>query len=263
MLKNIKIFKKVPFECHPIIASTTTITTDLHFLAAETTTTTPIKMLTFNHIFAVLVLMFSVTSTVVVMVLGQPADLGTFGTQHHNNDLPNSVSSYSMPSSSAVTGDERMGEPFVLAFINYSYVAADDSTTTFAEEKGKYGEGRVFSVRGLLVHVTARYDEKDHTACGPHLRGTRGRELPPPKTWIALIKRGNCNFEDKVKHAWLHDAAGVIVYNDRDSSSLDKMKIAEKERKYTIIFRGIYMGDLTLSKHNKKIYSEHNKEVNS
>lgn len=181
----------------------------------------------------------SIATTVLVVIgccVGQPADLGTFGT--HHNDLPNSVSSYSMPAaSSGGSGEERMmGEPFVLAFINYSYVAADGMATTFAEEKGKYGEGRVFSVRGLLVHVTARYDDKDHTACGPHLRGTRGHDLPAPGTWIALIKRGNCNFEDKVKHAWMHKAAGVIVYNDRDSSSLDKMKIAEHEREFVYIF---------------------------
>lgn len=156
-----------------------------------------------------------------------PADLGTFGS---HNDLPNSISSFSLPA------EERMGmEPYVMAFINYTYVTADGLEMHFAEEKGKYGEGRIFNVRGLLVHVTSRYDEHDHTACTQYIKGTKGRELPAPGTWVALIKRGNCNFEDKVKHAWMHSALGVIVYNDRDAGSLDKMKITERERKCNLI----------------------------
>lgn len=154
-----------------------------------------------------------------------PADLGNFGS---HNDL-NGMSSFTLP-------DDRLAEQFVLAYVNYSYVAPDGQEVHFAEEKGKYGEGRIFNVRGLLVHVTSRYDELDHTACSPHIRGTRGRELPPPGTWVALIKRGKCNFEDKVKHAWMHKALGVIVYNDRDSSNLDKMKIIERDREYFVLW---------------------------
>lgn len=47
--------------------------------------------------------------------------------------------------------------------------------------------------------------------------------------WIALIKRGVCKFEDKVKHAYNYNAIGVIIYNDRDSQVLDKMQIVDKE----------------------------------
>lgn len=152
-----------------------------------------------------------------------PADLGNFGS---HNDL-NGISAFALPA------EERMiAEQFVTAYINYSYVATDGQEVHFAEEKGKYGEGRIFNVRGQLVHVTSRYDELDHTACSPLIKGTRGRELPAPGTWVALIKRGNCNFEDKVKNAWLNKALGVIVYNDRDSNMLDKMKITEREREY-------------------------------
>lgn len=158
------------------------------------------------------------------LAYAQPADLSTFG---NHNDLPSGISSFSLPA------EERMVmEPYVMAYINYTYVAADGLEMHFAEEKGKYGEGRIFNVRGLLVHVTSRYDDQDHTACTPHIKGTKGRELPPPGTWVALIKRGNCNFEDKVKHAWMHKALGVIVYNDRDAGTLDKMKITERERKF-------------------------------
>lgn len=52
----------------------------------------------------------------------------------------------------------------------------------------------------------------------------------PVEPWIALIKRGTCKFEDKVKHVYNYNAIGVIVYNDRDSQNLDKMQIVDKDR---------------------------------
>lgn len=202
-------------------------TTNTTAATSNSTATKPVAMLT-----AQLLLVLLLASSVVTAL---PADLGNFGS---HNDL-NGIGSFSMPA------DERIAaEQFVTAYINYSYVAqADGQEVHFAEEKAKYGEGRIFNVRGQLVHVTSRYDELDHTACSPHIKGTGGRELPPPGTWVALIKRGNCNFEDKVKHAWMHKALGVIVYNDRDTSVLDKMKITEKEREYgrAHIFSGFVM----------------------
>lgn len=163
--------------------------------------------------------------TSILMVASQPADLGTFGS---HNDLPNGISSFSLPA------EERIiSEPYVLAFINYNYTTAEGIAVQInAEERGKYGEGRIFTVQGLLVHVTSKDDENDHTACDSRLMSSTRQLLPPTdKTWIALIKRGGCNFEDKVKHAYEHRASGVIVYNDRDSNTLDKMKIVETDSK--------------------------------
>lgn len=160
-----------------------------------------------------------------ILVACQPADLGTFGS---HNDLPNGISSFSLPA------EERIiSEPYVLAFINYNYTTAEGVLVqTNAEERGKYGEGRIFSIQGLLVHVTSRDDKYDHTACDMRLVSSTGQPLPSAdKPWIALIKRGGCNFEDKVKHAYEHKAIGVIVYNDRDANTLEKMKIVETDRK--------------------------------
>lgn len=169
-------------------------------------------------------------------VTSEPADLGSFSSA---NDLQKGISSFSIPA------EERLiGEPFVLAFINYTYHASDGEDKYFSLEKGKYGEGMILNVRGELVHVTAAENKDDHTACSPHLKGTMGHALPMSGTWIALVKRGKCNFEDKVKHAYNHNALGVIVYNDRDSVNLDKMKIVEIERKYKfcwILYKYIYI----------------------
>lgn len=157
-------------------------------------------------------------------IVAEPADLGTFGS---HNDLQNGVASYGLPPDNRIPNDI-----FVLAFINYTYVNSDGKEIHFSEEKGKYGEGRVKNVIGKVVHITNYEDPTDHTACSDRIRGTNGRDLPSPETsWIALIRRGNCPFEDKVKHVYAHRAAGVIVYNDRNETILNKMKITDQTRK--------------------------------
>lgn len=153
------------------------------------------------------------------------ADLGTFGSTH--NDLQNGVASYSLPADSRIPNDI-----FVLAFINYTYVNSEGKEVHFSEEKAKYGEGRVKNVMGKVVHITNYEDHSDHTACSDRIRGTNGRDLPPLGTpWIALVRRGNCPFDDKVKNVYAYRAAGVIVYNDRNETVLNKMKIIDQTRK--------------------------------
>lgn len=172
-----------------------------------------------------------------LIVASQPADLGTFGS---HNEHPNGISSFTLPA------EERIiSEPYVLAYINYNYTTAEGLLVqTNAEERGKYGEGRIFTVSGQLIHISSRDDKHDHTACDMRLISSTGHSLPAgDRPWIALIKRGGCNFEDKVRHAYEHKAAGVIVYNDRDTNSLDKMKILDTDRAITAVFTFKWLGD--------------------
>lgn len=181
------------------------------------------KSLIFIHeLFAIIMSVCQITGLV-----AQPADLGTFGT---HNDLQNGISTYPLQA------EERMpSEFFKLAFINYTYVDNEGRERRFAEEKAKYGEGRVLNVHGYIVHVTGK-DIEDHTACKEPILGTKGGALPAHGTpWIALIKRGDCNFVTKVQHAYNNRAVGVIIYNDRDSLTLDRMKIDKEFGKYNSI----------------------------
>lgn len=163
----------------------------------------------------------------VTITLSQPAEIGAFNS---HGDYQNAISTYSLPQ------DDRISEGYVLAFINYTYTNKEGKEIFFSEEKAKYGEGRIKNVYGQVVHVTNPDNLNDHTACNNRLRGTNGDPLPHHTIpWIALIRRGFCNFEDKVKHAFEHKAAGVIVYNDREPATLDKMKILDKERKLHLI----------------------------
>ncbi|KAG8232114.1 hypothetical protein J437_LFUL011657 [Ladona fulva] len=108
---------------------------------------------------------------------------------------------------------------YTTAILNVTYWDPDTNTTkSESKEIGKYGEGRVGPVSGVLVHVGPEDD--------------RGCVLPltqdplPTEPWIALIRRGECNFDVKVENAYKSHAAGVIIFDIKNSSNLEKMKLS-------------------------------------
>ncbi|XP_043867078.1 protein goliath isoform X2 [Drosophila mojavensis] len=131
-------------------------------------------------------------------------------------------------------GEERLTMDFYnFAFLNWSYVDSQNiiREIEFSEEKARYGEGRVLNVTGRLIHISTADDISDDFACTPYIRGTLGMPLPEKGvSWIALVRRGRCTFEDKVKHVHQYNAAGVIIYNDKQVMQLEKMQIKNKNR---------------------------------
>lgn len=136
-----------------------------------------------------------------------------------------------------------------LAFINMSWI--DGSEPKWKEdlqERSKYGMGRVMDVDGLLVHVTDAANSQDHTACNHSetLADSFGNSLKAIKgPWIALIKRGGCDFERKIANVYRLNATGVIIYNNVSGSELNYMKITRKELlegDITSIFTPMYKG---------------------
>ncbi|XP_031620664.1 protein goliath [Contarinia nasturtii] len=169
-------------------------------------------------------------------VISQPTDLGAFGTQ---NDVQPGVI-YSFPSE--VGRSHPSADYYALAFINYTYERIDGHHVVFAQETAKYGEGQITSVMGKLVHVTNKYNKSDHSACS-EISGTNNKDLPPKGTWIALIKRGDCKFDDKVARVHSQGAIGAIVYDFKEVPSLDKMKIDDKTRNITSVFTYKLVGE--------------------
>ncbi|GBP43050.1 Protein goliath [Eumeta japonica] len=103
---------------------------------------------------------------------------------------------------------------------------------------GKYGEGYIGSATGVAVHVRARSSAADHTGCTWPLLDANAPDRPlPTEPWIALIRRGNCNFEIKVQNAWRANASAVLVYNDRDTVALEKMKLATDVGRFSAVPR--------------------------
>lgn len=139
--------------------------------------------------------------------------------------------------------DNRGSDTFMSAYINVSYMNKNEWIWDRSEE-GRYGSGDVRPAYGVIVHVTADDNPNDHTGCQLPFRSTRSdRRLPDPgEPWVALIKRGKCNFEVKVDNAYRSFAAGVIIYNDRDSDSLDKMKLTtDSGRKYIFSYFSYFL----------------------
>lgn len=121
------------------------------------------------------------------------------------------------------------GDSFTSAYLNVTH--EDIETGLLVSDKtevGRYGGGFIGPAAGFVVHVRSDLDSNDHTGCQMPLRSSVGNGNLPPigEPWIALIKRGKCNFEVKVDNAYRSNAVAVLVYNDRDSPSLDKMKLA-------------------------------------
>ncbi|KAL7736997.1 hypothetical protein ACLKA6_008853 [Drosophila palustris] len=132
------------------------------------------------------------------------------------------------------TPEERIPvDVYNFAFLNWSYVDSENTIceSEFSEEKARYGEGKILNVTGRLIHISTADDDSDDFACTPYIRGTRGTPLPEKGVpWIALVRRGRCTFEDKVKHVHHYNAAGVIIYNDKQVMQLEKMQIKGKNR---------------------------------
>lgn len=118
-------------------------------------------------------------------------------------------------------------ESYTTAFLNISY--ADKLTGHVKTEKSevaKYGEFHVSSVSGVLVHVKSAMANGDDAlaGCSFPLKPSYG-EFPKDEPWIALVRRGRCNFQQKMEHAYNSNASGIIVYNDKDSPHLERMRL--------------------------------------
>ncbi|KAJ8922524.1 hypothetical protein NQ315_007554 [Exocentrus adspersus] len=156
------------------------------------------------------------------------------------------------------TADDSRADVFTSANLNVTFLT-EDGWKWDKTDVGRYGGGYVGSAFGELVHVTSRFRPDDHTGCQLPLGSSRSDgSLPPPGTpWIALIKRGRCNFENKVENAFRSNAAGVLVYNDRDSASLDKMKLSsDSRRNISAVFIYKWKGEELASKleNDSKVY---------
>lgn len=118
---------------------------------------------------------------------------------------------------------------YTTAYINITFV--DPATGRTVREKteiGKFGESHIGFSSGILVHVKSG---SDNSGCTLPFRSTSGTGELPREPWIALVKRGGCNFQVKVDNAYDSNASGIIVYNDRDSSVLEKMKLTLKAKR--------------------------------
>ncbi|CAK6977163.1 E3 ubiquitin-protein ligase RNF128-like [Scomber scombrus] len=95
---------------------------------------------------------------------------------------------------------------FWTAVVEISYVNSNNKTEDRYCECGVYGRSSLLTKASGIVALP----KGDPRGCGPDPVYTRNSSSPP---WIALIKRGNCTFSEKINAAKRQGASGVVVYN--------------------------------------------------
>lgn len=160
---------------------------------------------------------------------------------------------------SVATTEESEDNPYYnTAFLNVTF-KTNSGWKWDKAEVGLYGTGYIGPAYGLLIHVTSKLNPDDHTGCLYPFDSSRSdRKLPSAGTkWIALMKRGHCNFEKKVENAFKSKAVAVLVYNDRAWPSLEKMKLADiPERHISAVFIYKWKGEelIKLSQNDSNVY---------
>lgn len=76
---------------------------------------------------------------------------------------------------------------------------------------------------GVLVHVKSqgRNGTVNHYGCDTILN-----ELPPGEKWIALVKRGQCEYDLKLEQVLQKNGVGMVVYDRELSDTLADMKLS-------------------------------------
>ncbi|XP_041648332.1 E3 ubiquitin-protein ligase RNF128-like [Cheilinus undulatus] len=95
---------------------------------------------------------------------------------------------------------------FWTAVVDISYVNSNNQTEDKYCECGVFGRSSPLERASGIVTLP----KGDPRGCGPDPVYNRNASSPP---WIALIKRGNCTFSEKINAAKRQGAAGVLVYN--------------------------------------------------
>lgn len=95
---------------------------------------------------------------------------------------------------------------FWTSVVEISYTQNNNETVDTYCECGLYGRNSPLDKSSGIVTLP----KGDPKGCGPDPVYNRNSSSPP---WIALVKRGNCTFSEKINAAKRQGAAGVVVYN--------------------------------------------------
>ncbi|XP_008274311.1 E3 ubiquitin-protein ligase RNF128a [Stegastes partitus] len=95
---------------------------------------------------------------------------------------------------------------FWTAMVEVSYVNRNNETVDRYCECGVYGRNSLLDKASGIVTLP----KGDPKGCGPDAVYSRNSSSPP---WIAMVKRGNCTFAEKINAAKRQGAVAVVVYN--------------------------------------------------
>jgi len=122
---------------------------------------------------------------------------------------------------------------YYTAFLNISYF--DKNRGVFHTEKtetGRYSTSTPNDFWGTVVPLISNLtvSSKKNLSVHYETNGCSGpfvRNWPQDKPWIALIKRGDCTFSQKIQSAESLNASGVLIYDhESGSTGLQSMKVS-------------------------------------
>ncbi|RMX37511.1 hypothetical protein pdam_00012824 [Pocillopora damicornis] len=123
----------------------------------------------------------------------------------------------------------------VANFVNCSFYDDEQQTEKYTEAVlnitfcGRLGEKckiKPFDGKGKFGSNSPKRNEKGwlYTLMGNNVNGCNVFNVAVDrKPWIALIKRGVCNFKDKIINARNHNATAVVIYDNKDSDEVVQM----------------------------------------
>ncbi|XP_032885608.1 E3 ubiquitin-protein ligase RNF130 isoform X5 [Amblyraja radiata] len=117
------------------------------------------------------------------------------------------------------------GKP-VVAEVNMSYVEPGSGRLRPVPVPGRAGDGRygLDSLKAGVVDGTVLApmpaSARSRLGCEPH---TRFAVPPNTQRWIALLRRGNCSFKEKIMNAAANRPTAVVIYNNVSDEDLVNM----------------------------------------
>ncbi|CAG5121353.1 unnamed protein product, partial [Candidula unifasciata] len=112
------------------------------------------------------------------------------------------------------------GQDTVKAFINISYMDRDTNTKKEEHFEGRYGKNSVIAkASGVVMHTLSLLNKSgisytNHFGCTNYINPKF-----PSEQWIALVKRGECSFTNKIKMATKdHNATAIVIYNNESNT---------------------------------------------
>eukprot|EP00096_Caligus_rogercresseyi_P001086 TRINITY_DN11697_c0_g1_i1.p1 TRINITY_DN11697_c0_g1~~TRINITY_DN11697_c0_g1_i1.p1 ORF type:complete len:365 (+),score=76.38 TRINITY_DN11697_c0_g1_i1:264-1358(+) len=112
-------------------------------------------------------------------------------------------------------------EEYWTAFIDISY-RLGEALHSEVSETGHYSSWNSQSIEGGQVGELVDLNGS-RKGCSPPFN----ESYHPKDGWIALLERGECPFSQKLENAKTLGAVGVLVYDDREQSRLETLKLPQ------------------------------------
>ncbi|ELT95899.1 hypothetical protein CAPTEDRAFT_227655 [Capitella teleta] len=99
------------------------------------------------------------------------------------------------------------------AVMNITYIdPRSNKTTNEQDSSGRYSKSSPVEIEfGRVVHVLDQ--DKSRTACKKPINAPKGRVR-----WIALIQKGGCKLQQKIRNVVLKNASAVVIYETQNGS---------------------------------------------